>query len=160
MWRGWLERLRNTPSHLSAFDDIYKQGVNLRKSSRQLTDVRLADIIGSVGRASEYTANFLPRHDHDEERWARVRIAVTSDRGVPPLELLEVNGKYYVEDGHHRVSVLKALSANYTEAFVTRVEVMQLTQPVQPTSPALQAACTVAACCDSVCLSSACNANV
>ncbi|MEM6431741.1 MAG: hypothetical protein AAF708_21070 [Deinococcota bacterium] len=158
MWRGWLERLRSTPSHLQPFNEVYAQGVSVRKSSRQLVDVRLADIIGSVGRANEYTTQFLPRHAHDEERWARVRIAVTSDRGVPPLELLEVNGKYYVEDGHHRVSVLKALGASYTTAYVTHVEVMQLAQPTL--SPAPQVACPVIPCCDNVCLNSACDVNL
>ena len=93
--------------------------VALLPGPAKLIDVPLADIVGSLGRAQEFTADFLPRHSSDEERWARVRLAVDSLEGVPPIELYEFDGDYYVKDGHHRVSVMKRMGLRSVEAYVT-----------------------------------------
>jgi hypothetical protein len=92
---------------------------NAQQAPRTLQDVPLEAICGSVNRADDYTATFLPKREHDEERWARVYMAM-SERGVPPLELLEHNGKYYVLDGHNRVSILRHWGAKTAEAYVSR----------------------------------------
>lgn len=85
----------------------------------KLINVPLAHIVGSLDRAGDYTADFLPRLRGDEERWARVRLAVDSLEGVPPIELYEFDGEYYVRDGHHRVSVMKRMGLRSIEAYVT-----------------------------------------
>lgn len=114
--RGWLDRMKRQPLTLCSFGSA---GQPLLHSVRQLQEVCLDDIRGSVGRAQDYTANFLPRHSFSEERWARVRIAIDSDSGVPPLELFKLDGVLYVKDGHHRVSVFKYLNVRCVEAYVT-----------------------------------------
>ncbi len=90
-------------------------------SPARLQEVDLDMIIGSLGRAEDYTADFLPRLGSDEERWARVRLALDSLKGVPPIELYEYEGEYYVKDGHHRVSVMKRVGFKRVEAYVTRL---------------------------------------
>lgn len=94
---------------------------SLMPSPAQLREVPLGQIVGSLDRAEDYTADFLPRIASDEERWARVRVAIDSLVGVPPVQLLEVDGDYYVKDGHHRVSVMKRLKLRTVEAYVTRL---------------------------------------
>ncbi len=86
---------------------------------RRLRDVELEQVIGSLDRAEDYTADFLPRVGNDEERWARVRVALDSLEGMPPIELYEYDGEYYVKDGHHRVSVMKRVGVKRVEAYVT-----------------------------------------
>lgn len=88
---------------------------------RRLQDVELEHVIGSLDRAEDYTADFLPRVGSDEERWARVRVALDSLEGMPPVELYEYDGEFYVKDGHHRVSVMKRLGLRRVEAYVTRL---------------------------------------
>lgn len=122
--RGLLDRLKRSPSTLC----VFKSAQPILQGTRQRQDVCLDDIRGSVGRAQDYTANFLPRRSFDEERWARIRVAVDSDTGVPPLELLEHDGVYYVKDGHHRVSVFKFLNVRCVEAYVTKLQVNKPTQ--------------------------------
>lgn len=90
-------------------------------SPARLREVDVDMIIGSLGRAEDYTADFLPRLGSDEERWARVRLALDSLEGVPPIELYEYDGEYYVKDGHHRVSVMKRMGFKRVEAYVTRL---------------------------------------
>jgi ParB-like chromosome segregation protein Spo0J len=43
-------------------------------------------------------------------------------RGInlPPVQLIEVGGRYYVRDGHHRISVAQALGDTFIDAEVTR----------------------------------------
>lgn len=95
--------------------------VNFIPSPARLREVDLDMIIGSLDRAEDYTADFLPRLGNDEERWARVRLALDSLEGVPPIELYEYDGEYYVKDGHHRVSVMKRMGLKRVEAYVTRL---------------------------------------
>lgn len=122
--RGLVNRLTKRPLTLCPFQT--PKGYSLLKSAKRLQEVCLDDVSGSVGRAQSYTGDFLPRQSVDEERWARVRLAVDSDMGVPPIELLELNGVYYVEDGHHRVSVFKYLKVRSVEAYVAEFKPMKL----------------------------------
>ena len=122
--RVLLDRLWQRPLTLCVFNPAQSVGQGIR----QLKDVSVDDIRGSVGRAHDYTASFLPRRSFDEERWARIRVAVDSDTGVSPLELIEYDGVYYVKDGHHRVSVFKFLNVRCVEAYVTK---LQVSKPVQ-----------------------------
>lgn len=91
----------------------------LVRGPRRLTEVPLDRVIGSVQRAGDYAPGFLPLVSHDEERWAGVYLALEGQQGLPPVELVELDGDYYVEDGHHRVSVMKRMGARSVEAYVT-----------------------------------------
>lgn len=89
------------------------------RGPRRLTEVPLERIVGSVDRAEDFAPGFLPLLTRDEERWVNVYLALAGQEGLPPVELLELDGEYYVEDGHHRVSVLRRLRARTVEAYVT-----------------------------------------
>lgn len=113
-------RLAHHQVHLCAFEET-KRTLHLTLTGpRTLQEVPLERIVGSVGRADDYTRNFLPRRVSDEARWVRVRQAVDAE-GLPPLELYRVGESYFVQDGHHRVSVLRSLNTRMAEAYVTEV---------------------------------------
>lgn len=80
--------------------------------------VSLDQIQGSSGRVGDFDRRFVPLHSHLEQRW--VRVAMAYERGVllPPVKLIQIGEIYYVEDGHHRVSVAKALGLLEIEAEV------------------------------------------
>lgn len=117
--RSVWARLRGRPSRLCAIEEKLRRDGPWVHGPRTLADVPLARVVGSEGRADDYTGPFLPRVGRDEERWARVRLAIDEGRGVPPLELYELDGLYYVRDGHHRVSVLRRMGVERFEAYVT-----------------------------------------
>jgi hypothetical protein len=119
--QSWLGRLWSKPTNLSSFEEVRQRLGTASSGLRQLREICLDCVLGSVGRARDYTPDFLPRRGNDEERWARVRRAIDED-GVPPIEVYEVGGAYYVQDGHHRVSVFKRLGVRCVEAYVTRVQ--------------------------------------
>jgi|GEM_PF-1599416 len=73
----------------------------------------------STGRCHDFDANFRPRHDHTTSRWAGIETARRQGSKLPPVSLVQVGDIYFVEDGHHRISVAKAHGEKTIEAEVT-----------------------------------------
>jgi ParB-like chromosome segregation protein Spo0J len=44
-----------------------------------------------------------------------------SGQAIPPISVYRVDGMHYVQDGHHRVSVARAVGMRTVDAFVTEV---------------------------------------
>lgn len=78
-------------------------------------------IRGTENRNSEFDTDFYPQADHLEERWVRVAVANIQGVKLPPVELLLVGDTYYVRDGHHRISVARALGQADIDAVVVKV---------------------------------------
>jgi hypothetical protein len=76
-------------------------------------------IIGSEGRYRDFNKYFLPKSDHLRNRWERVDEAHHSDIILPPIQLYEIGGVYFVRDGNHRVSVAKTQNVEFIDAEVT-----------------------------------------
>ena len=74
-----------------------------------------------MGRYHDFTRNFLPKQDSDQDRWARVHLATNDLAGLPPIELYQIGEAYFVHDGHHRVSVARQLGATEIQAYVTEI---------------------------------------
>lgn len=91
--------------------------------SRGVQNIPLDSIVGSVGRYTDFSRTFLPKNPSDEERWARVMALVTdpSGGGLPPIEVIKLGDVYFVQDGHHRVSVAHQLGARSIEAYVNEI---------------------------------------
>ncbi|MEJ2751795.1 MAG: universal stress protein, partial [Chloroflexota bacterium] len=75
-----------------------------------------------VGRAADFTRDFLPKRDSNAERWAQVKAAVLDMRGWPPIEVYQIGDVYFVKDGNHRVSVARQLGNKTITAYVTEIE--------------------------------------
>ena len=106
---------------LLSYDDVRRQFRGVESSRRDLTEVPLEAIVGSVGRYNDFTREFLPRQDSDKERWVRVKLAMTGPSGLPPVDLYRIGDAFFVRDGNHRVSVMRELGAEYIQAYVTSV---------------------------------------
>jgi hypothetical protein len=77
-------------------------------------------IVGSVGRCSEFDRGFMPAKASARERWKRIDRASCQDEELPPVNLYEVAGCYFVLDGHHRVSVARYHGGEWIDAYVTK----------------------------------------
>jgi hypothetical protein len=82
----------------------------------QVVPIRL--IVGSEGRYRDFNKYFLPRSEHLRPRWERVDEARLSDIVLPPIQLYEIGGVYFVRDGNHRVSVAKTQGVENVDAEV------------------------------------------
>lgn len=86
-----------------------KSGLHLRGSLYAgLKVVRMDEIIGSEGRTSDFDMGFHPVSESARERWVNMAIAFLSRAALPPIQLVEIGGMYFIRDGHHRVSVARA----------------------------------------------------
>ena len=78
--------------------------------------VSLRAIVGTEGRSRDFDAAFRPLRSHLRERWVSVAAARRMGLALPPVELLRHGGEYYVRDGHHRISVARAMGQVEIEA--------------------------------------------
>jgi hypothetical protein len=118
-WNKVFDAIRFQANDMPALGDLLERRRlgNLRDGGMQTIPVH--KIIGSVNRERDFDRNFMPRRSHIQDRWARVDEAYQYGVILPPLDLVEVDGAYFVRDGHHRVSVARAHGMAYLDAHVT-----------------------------------------
>jgi hypothetical protein len=124
--KAWLvdlwRRLRRQRCDLVKYDEVAKEVGARPGQVRELEYVPLKLVVGSVGRAKDFTRDFWPRANVDRERWTRVDRALQGNVNLPPVELYRLGDAYFVLDGHHRTSVAHANGYHGIEAYVTVVE--------------------------------------
>jgi hypothetical protein len=107
---------------LLSFDQVQELLRSRQEIDRGTQVIRIAHIVGSVGRYRDFDRAFLPLEGADDERWMRLDIAINELRSLPPIEVYEIGGVYFVRDGNHRVSVAVANGLEEIEAHVTEVD--------------------------------------
>lgn len=80
--------------------------------------VSVENIHGTVSRGDDFDYDFHPRQTSDKERWCRVANAMIRGIPLPAIELIQVGDEYFVKDGHHRISVARAMDHIYLDALV------------------------------------------
>jgi hypothetical protein len=80
--------------------------------------VDIQDIIGTEGRVTDFDIEFNPVNESDRKRWVNMALAYLSHIPLPPVELIQIGDAYFVRDGHHRISVARALGQTAVDAEV------------------------------------------
>jgi nucleotide-binding universal stress UspA family protein len=130
-----LAKLTGTPdeTQLLSYDDVRQKLQAIEKSSQRLEDIPLDAIVGSVGRYHDFNRKFLPKSSISQDRWAVVKVTSQTQSGLPPIEVYQIGGAYFVKDGNHRVSVARQMGNKYIQAYVTEVETrVDLTPEITP----------------------------
>jgi hypothetical protein len=109
-------------NRLLCFDDLRKASGAIGRIHRGLRTVPVAQIVGGVGRCSEFDRDFMPTRASVVERWKRVDRAYHRGEELPPVSLYKVGGSYFVLDGHHRVSVASYHGVEWIDAEVTEFD--------------------------------------
>jgi hypothetical protein len=111
-------RLRGQPTDLLCFPEVRDQLQANVDQGAEHSEIPLQAVVGSVERCSDYTRNFLPLKDSDQQRWSRVKQAFAGSKPLPPIQVVQLGQAYFVVDGHHRVSVARQLGLSHLEAQV------------------------------------------
>lgn len=106
---------------LLSYSEVLKSLRLQGQVERGRQEIPLDNIIGSVGRYTDFTRDFLPRKSSDSQRWVSVKVATESLVGVPPIEVYKVGDYYFVRDGNHRVSIARQNGQSHIEAYITEV---------------------------------------
>jgi hypothetical protein len=119
--RRVLARLRKgpIPNRLLCFEEVRKKLGAVGGVRRGRRTVRLADIVGSVSRCSEFDGAFLPLREGARTKWERIDRAFVRGEELPPVSLYKIGSSYFVEDGNHRVSVYRYQGVEFIDAEVT-----------------------------------------
>jgi hypothetical protein len=83
--------------------------------------IPINQIVGSEGRSNAFDRWFAPLGEHTRERWQGVAAAWLNGTPLPPVRLLQIDDRYIVRDGHHRISAAAIFGAATIEALVERV---------------------------------------
>ncbi len=83
--------------------------------------VPLEAIIGTVDRGGQFDRKFRPTSAQLRSRWEQIATAMRRGEPMPPVDLIRIGESYFVRDGHHRVSVARALGRPDIDAIVTDV---------------------------------------
>ena len=80
-------------------------------------DIPVDKIVGALGRPDDFDHKFRPLKKYLQDRWVNTYVRLELD-GWSPILVHKIGEDYYVEDGHHRVSVAKAIGIAFIEAKV------------------------------------------
>jgi hypothetical protein len=111
-----------------------------------LQAIALGSIVGTVDSYDDFDRQFRPRSNRVRERWQQLALAQRRGVSMPPIEVYRVADVYFVQDGHHRVSIAHATGQTMIDAYVTEVitatlwagtrQVLENARPRSPTEPA------------------------
>ena len=79
--------------------------------------IPIEQIVGTTHRYSDFDHKFRPLNRHLRDRWVNVYLTLERD-GWSPIVVHKVGDYFYVEDGHHRVSIAQELGLTFIEAEV------------------------------------------
>jgi hypothetical protein len=114
VWGGLIGRR----SDLLQLADVQRIGGTAAGHTVRIRAVSIARIRGSEGRAGDFDWAFRPRQHHLRDRWLSVASARLCGVPLPRVSLIRVGDDYFVRDGHHRISVARALGEAYIDAEV------------------------------------------
>jgi hypothetical protein len=86
-----------------------------------LQSIELDSIVGTVDRGREFDRSFRPTSGRTRTRWERIATAQRKGQSMPPVDVYRIGEVHFVKDGHHRVSVARALGYDTIDAYVTEV---------------------------------------
>ena len=97
--------------------------------------IPLDSIVGTVDRGREFDRSFRPTSSTVRPRWERIAAAQRRGEAMPPIDVYRIGDLHFVKDGHHRVSVARALGNDVIDAYVTEVQtVVEPGREVRPAS--------------------------
>ena len=82
-----------------------------------LQEIQVNEIIGTLSRQNDFDHKFRPLNKFLQERWVSAYLTLQGE-GWPPILVHKVEDRYYVEDGHHRVSMAHELGMTFIQAKV------------------------------------------
>ena len=108
-------------------ESIYPESFSAARQDLGVLEIPTDAIVGTLadGRKAAFAGNFMPLLNENTEfaaKWVNLCEAHLGATGITdPISCYEYMGKFYVQEGHKRVSVLRSYDAPAIQARVTRV---------------------------------------
>jgi hypothetical protein len=118
-------RLRGEPGDVNVilpFEEVVAALGRVGERRLGVQTIPLDSIVGTVDRGREFDRRFRPTSGRVRPRWERIAAAQRRGQAMPPIDVYRIGELHFVKDGHHRVSVARALGYSHIDAYVTEVE--------------------------------------
>lgn len=118
---------RGEEPYLPALDDFLDESSIEKQVDLGILEIPMELIAGTKtsGRTTAFAPNFMPLLSEDSEfalKWRKLCMAHLSDEGITdPIRCYEYMGRFYVQEGNKRVSVLKSYGAISIRGHVIRL---------------------------------------
>jgi len=110
-----LAKLTGKSTELAVFPDNIRYDLANRRLIG-VKDIQVNQIVGTMNRDCDFDNKFRPLGQHLLDRWVNM-FNFNSD-SWPPILVHKIGDQYYVEDGHHRVSVANSFGMLFVQAKV------------------------------------------
>jgi hypothetical protein len=119
---GWLLRVPDDVGVILPYEEVVRElgFASERELGREV--VSLDTIVGTVDRTRDFDRSFRPTSPRTRGRWEGIATAMRRGQAMPPISLYRIGEIHFVRDGHHRVSVSRALGRTDIDANVTEVQ--------------------------------------
>lgn len=117
-------RMRRDPGDVNVilpFEEVVAALGRTSERSLGLKVIALDSIVGTVDRTADFDRRFRPTSARVRGRWERIAQAMRRGESMPPISVFRIGDLHFVRDGHHRVSVARALGRSDIDAYVTEV---------------------------------------
>lgn len=133
--RAWMHGLislllgRRGTGRLQEFEGVRRSLGASGGVRRGRNTVEVSRIVGSLGKHDLFDEGFMPLRGISRERWKRIDRAFRLGVDLPPVSLYRLGDDYFVQDGHHRVSVARFHGVEWLEAEVTEFRLPETRTP-------------------------------
>jgi hypothetical protein len=104
------------------FDEVVAALGRVEERYVGLQAIELDTVLGTVGRErGGFDRQFRPTTARVRARWERIANAARRGEPLPPISVYRIGDVHFVRDGHHRVSVARALGRRTIDAYVVEV---------------------------------------
>jgi hypothetical protein len=120
-----VSRLRGEPDDVGMvlpYEEVVQALGFVSERQLGLQVVALDSIVGTVDRGRDFDRRFRPTSGRLRSRWEQIATIARRGDPLPPIDLLRIGEIHFVRDGHHRVSVARALGREDIDAYVTEVQ--------------------------------------
>ncbi len=128
-WNEILSKMRQTNNQLLPFDEIRKILPLEGQYDLGMKVIPIDHIVGSVNRFNDFDRAFLPKDQHNRDRWVNIDKARLQEIELPAIEVYKIDEVYFVIDGNHRVSVAREKGQMFIDAHITELEVSEAITP-------------------------------
>ncbi len=118
---------RGQSPYPQVLENIYPSSSSAARQDLGVLEIPTDAIVGTLadGRKSAFAGNFMPLLSEETEfadKWISLCEAHLGDKGITdPVSCIEYMGRFYVQEGHKRVSVLRSYGSPSIQAKVTRI---------------------------------------
>jgi hypothetical protein len=107
---------------------IFPSGLERKNPNRKLLptqDISIEKIVGTLNRRDDFDYKFRPLQKIACDRWVNTHLTLERE-GWEPILVHKVGSEYFVEDGHHRISVANELGMKFIQAKIWEYPVVEV----------------------------------